>query len=73
MIVGEPPGLISAMLLPATSVVTRSANVDASSRHTRAAKASNPEGPGVSSKRFKNANEDGLSIYLLGKNRGGAI
>ena len=28
MIVGEPPGLISAMLLPATSVVTRSAKVD---------------------------------------------
>ena len=28
MIVGEPPGLTSAMLLPATSVVTRSAKVD---------------------------------------------
>src|SRR5262245_45936327 len=64
MIVGEPPGLISAMLLPATSVWTLVANVDASSRHTLAAGPSNPEGAGVSSKRFRNASEDGLSMSV---------
>src|ERR1700754_2311865 len=62
MIVGDPPGLISAMLLPATSVVTFSANVAASSRQTRAAGASKPEGAGVSNKRFKKASEDGLNM-----------
>src|SRR5262245_65601299 len=62
MIVGEPPGLISAMLLPATSPVTFVADVDASSRHTLAAGPSNPEGAGVSSRRFRNASEDGLSM-----------
>ena len=60
--VGEPPGLISAMLLPATSVVTWSVKVAASSRHTRAAGPSNPDGAGVSSSRFRKASEDGLSI-----------
>ncbi len=63
MIVGEPPGLISAMLLPATSVVTRSANVAASSRQTRAAGPSKPDGAGVSSNRLRNASEDGLSMW----------
>src|SRR5215510_13980756 len=72
MIVGEPPGLISAMLLPATSVVTLVANVDASSRHTLAAGPSNPEGAGVSSKRFRNASEDGLSMSGAGLFREGA-
>src|SRR3954462_8503622 len=62
MIVGEPPGLISAMLLPATSVVTRSAKVDASSRQRRAAGPSNPAGAGVSSQRFRKASEDGVSM-----------
>jgi hypothetical protein len=44
MIVGEPPGFTSAMLFPATSVVTLSAKVPASVRQTRAATVSNPEG-----------------------------
>jgi hypothetical protein len=64
MMVGEPPGLISAMLLPATSVVTFSAKLDASSRHTRPAGPSKPDGAGVSSNRFRNASEDGLSMSL---------
>src|SRR5215813_7540228 len=72
MIVGEPFGLISAMLLPATSVCTLVANLEASSRHTFAAGPSNPEGAGVSSKRFRNASEDGLSmsvqVYAEGTN-----
>src|SRR6188508_1594790 len=62
MMVGDPFGFTSAMLLPATSVVTRSAKVDASSRQTRDAGPSNPDGAGVSNRRFKNASEDGLSI-----------
>src|SRR5437763_16493204 len=62
MIVGEPPGLISAMLLPATSVVPRSAKLDASSRHTRPAGPSKPDGAGVSSNLFRNASDDGLSM-----------
>src|SRR5512133_3897675 len=66
MIVGDPPGLTSAMVLPATSLVTLSANVDASSRQTRAAGASKPDGPGVSSKRLRNASEDGLNIDRAG-------
>src|SRR3954462_5179836 len=61
MIVGPPRGFTSAMLLPATSVVTESAKVDASSRHTRAAGPSYPDGPGVSSRRFRNARDDGES------------
>src|SRR3954467_8053624 len=76
MIVGEPPGLISAMLLPATSVVTRSANVEASSRQTRAAGPSKPDGAGVSSRRLRNAREDGLSIraYLnLGHSKNASL
>src|SRR4051812_28398295 len=70
MIVGDPPGLISAMLLPATSVVTRSAKLEASSRHTRAAGPSKPDGAGVSSKRFRKASEDGLSMWP-GRETGG--
>jgi hypothetical protein len=62
MIVGEPPALTSAMLLPATSVETLSANALASVRQTRAATVSNPEGAGASSRRLRNAMEDGLSI-----------
>src|SRR5438094_189797 len=37
MIVGEPPGFTSAMLFPATSAVTLSAKVSASTRHVRTA------------------------------------
>src|SRR5512143_2153661 len=62
MIVGEPPALTSAMLFPATSLVTLSANLAASSRQTRAAGASKPEGPGVSSRRLRNAMEDALNM-----------
>src|SRR3954464_5534401 len=58
MIVGLPFGFTSAMLLPATSDVTTSANVLASSRQTRAAGPSKPDGPGVSSRRLRNASED---------------
>src|SRR5688572_28403603 len=54
MIVGWPPGFTVARLLPATSVVTSAANVDASSRQMRAAGASNPDGPGVSRRRMMN-------------------
>src|SRR5258708_16241358 len=61
MIVGLPLGFTSAMLLPATSEVTVSAKVFASSRQTRAAGPSNPDGPGVSSNRFKNASDEGES------------
>ena len=61
MIVGEPPGFTSAMLLPATSVVT-SAKARASSRQTRAGADSNPEGPGVSSRRLRKAIEDSESM-----------
>src|SRR5512143_1641764 len=68
IIVGDPLGLTSAMLLPATSLVTFSAKVDASSRQTRAAGPSNPDGPGVSSRRLRKASEDGLNI-----NRGGRV
>src|ERR1041385_5813303 len=60
-IVGEPPGFTSAMLLPVTSVVTL-ANEAASSRQTRAAGPSKPEGAGVSSNRLRKASEDVLSI-----------
>src|SRR3954467_5715721 len=61
MIVGLPLGFTSAMLLPATSEVTTSANALASSRQTRAAGPSKPEGPGVSSRRLRNASDDGES------------
>jgi hypothetical protein len=61
MIVGAPPGFTSAMLFPATSVVTF-ANELASVRHTRAATVSNPEGAGASSRRLRNAMEGWLSI-----------
>src|SRR5258708_7544316 len=61
MIVGLPFGFTSAMLLPATSEVTVSAKVFASSRQTRAAGPSNPDGPGVSSNRFRNASDEGES------------
>src|SRR5258708_21654735 len=61
MIVGLPLGFTSVMLLPATSEVTASAKVFASSRQTRAAGPSNPDGPGVSSNRFRNASDEGES------------
>ena len=67
MIVGEPLGLTSAMLLPLTSVVTLSANVAASSRQTRAAGPSKPEGAGVSSSRLRKASDDGLSMCVGGE------
>ena len=60
---GEPPAFTSAMLFPATSADTLSAKVLASARQTRAATVSNPEGAGVSSRRFRKAIEDGLSIF----------
>src|SRR5687768_2787709 len=66
MIVGEPPAFTSAMLLPATSVVTLSAKVPASVRQARAATVSNPDGAGASSRRFRKAIEDGLSIGTWG-------
>src|SRR5258708_2828863 len=61
MIVGLPLGFTSAMLLPATSEVTVSAKVFASSRQTRAARPSNPDGPRVSSNRFRHASDEGES------------
>ena len=67
MIVGEPPGFTSAMLFPATSLETLSAKVLASVRQTRAAAVSKPEGAGVSSRRLRNATEEGLSIVARGK------
>src|SRR5688572_18011405 len=62
MIVGEPLGLISARLLPATSPRTSLAKVFASSRQTRAGIDSNPDGPGESSKRFRKLSEDSGSM-----------
>src|ERR1043165_521955 len=70
MIVGPPLGLTSAMLLPATSEVTTSAKVPASSRQTRAAGPSKPDGPGVSSRRFRNASEDEESTGNVGRKEG---
>src|SRR6476646_7063720 len=67
MIVGEPPGFTSAMLLPATSDDTLSANVSASARQARAATASKPEGAGASSSRLRKETADGLSIGTLVK------
>src|SRR5215208_677957 len=61
MMVGDPPGLTTARLLPVTSFVT-SANARASSRHTLAGADSKPEGPGVSSSRLRNAIEDSESM-----------
>src|SRR5213596_2946181 len=65
MMVGEPLGFTSAMLLPATSPVTFSANVPASSRQTRAAGPSKPDGAGESRRRLRNASEAGLSTAGL--------
>src|SRR5688572_9876682 len=64
MIVGEPLGLISARLLPATSPRTSVANVFASSRQTRAGTDSNPDGPGESSKRFRKVIDDSGSMNI---------
>jgi hypothetical protein len=49
------------MLLPVTSFET-SANARASSRQTLAGADSKPDGPGVSSRRFKNVIEDSDSM-----------
>src|SRR5687767_357985 len=62
MIVGDPCGLTTAMLFPATSELTSCANVFASSRQTLAGADSKPEGPGVSSRRFRKAIEESFSI-----------
>src|SRR5687767_8139716 len=63
MIVGAPAGLTVAILLPATSPRT-SAKAAASSRQTRAGADSNPDGPGVSSRRFRNAMEESLNMRV---------
>src|SRR5690349_7695736 len=65
MIVGEPCGFTSAMQLPATSVLTCFVNRAASSRQRRPAAASYPDGPGVSSKRFRKVMEDGFNMLVL--------
>src|SRR5256714_12900210 len=62
MLVGGPRGFTWAILFPATSAVTLSAKVSASARHVRAATVSKPEGAGASSRRFRKAMEDELSI-----------
>ena len=62
MMVGDPPGFTSAMLLPATSTVTPAAKVSASVRHTRAAAVSKPDGAGASRRRLRKPREDGLII-----------
>ena len=49
------------MLLPCTSDSTF-ANFAASSRHTRAGAASKPDGPGVSSSRFRKVTDVSLSM-----------
>src|SRR5688500_17187589 len=61
MIVGAPPALTTAMLLPATSQDT-SAKARASLRHTLAGADSNPDGPGVSSSRLRKAVDDSVSM-----------
>src|SRR5687768_16477840 len=63
MMVGAPAGLTVAMLLPATSPRT-SAKAATSSRQTRAGADSNPDGPGVSSRRFRNAMEESLNMRV---------
>src|SRR5688500_19916274 len=65
MMVGEPLGLISARLLPATSPRTSEAKVFASSRHARAGMDSNPDGPGESSRRLRNVIDESGSISLV--------
>jgi len=61
MMVGEPSPLTTARLLPATSFVT-SANGRASSRQMFAGADSNPDGPGVSRRRFRNPMEESESM-----------
>src|SRR5687768_11648793 len=61
-IVGLPFGLTSAMQLPATSAVTRSANFSASPRQVRPASVSKPDGPGASSNCLRNAMASLVSI-----------
>src|SRR5829696_6119670 len=70
MIVGEPSGFTSAMLLPATSDCTLTAKLSASRRQCRAAVSSKPEGAGESSSRFRNARDEGLSIEGAGSGNG---
>src|SRR5262245_2324357 len=52
---GDPFAFTTATELPCTSALTASANLPTSSRQTRAGAASKPDGPGVSSSRFKNS------------------
>src|SRR5947199_21018 len=52
---GVPVAFTVATELPCTSAVTWSANALTSSRQTRAGAVSNPDGPGVSSSRFRKA------------------
>src|SRR5215208_4546189 len=54
---GPPLPSSRAKEFPATSACTASANLSASARQTRAGAASNDEGPGVSSSRFRKAKE----------------
>src|SRR5688572_6110939 len=63
MMVGAPAGFTVAMLLPATSPRT-SAKAAASSRQTRAGADSNPDGPGVSSRRLRKAIEESLNMTV---------
>src|SRR4030095_8709623 len=63
MIVGDPAGLTTAVLLPATSFDT-SAKVAASSRQSLAGADSKPDGPGVSSNRLRNASEESESMRV---------
>jgi hypothetical protein len=52
---GDPPGLVVANELPFTSTRTSCANFSASSRQTRAARTSKPEGPAASRRRSRKA------------------
>src|SRR6185437_11683645 len=65
MMVGRPLGFTVAMLLPCTSDCTV-ANFAASSRQTRAGADSKPDGPGVSSRRFRKVVDESLSMVTKG-------
>src|SRR6266540_4574787 len=62
---GAPWGLSAAMELPCTSAFTSSAKALNSSRQTRAGAVSKPEGPGVSSSRFRNSSV----VFVMGGRR----
>src|SRR6266571_3089649 len=60
---GVPFGLSAATELPCTSDVTWSVKPLTWSRHTRAGAVSKPEGPGVSSRRFKKSNVSSVMVW----------